>query len=56
VKPVFALMIHDETFSDEETFAIHSESFDKESKILVFEKTQKTRVVSYEPPLTQEIC
>jgi hypothetical protein len=49
-------MIHDETFSDEETFAVQNASFDKESKKLVFERTTKVRAVSYGQPLTHGIC
>jgi hypothetical protein len=36
-------MIHDETFSDEETFVVQNASFDKESKKLVFERTTKSK-------------
>jgi len=36
-------MIHDENFSDEETFAVQNASFDKESKKLVFERTRKSK-------------
>jgi hypothetical protein len=43
VHPVSALMIQDETFSDEETFVVQNASFDKESKKLVFERTTKSK-------------
>jgi hypothetical protein len=43
VQPVLTLMIHDENFSDEETFAVQNESFDKESKKIVFERTTKSK-------------
>jgi hypothetical protein len=43
VHPVSALMIQDETFSDEEMFVVQNASFDKESKKLVFERTTKSK-------------
>jgi hypothetical protein len=36
-------MIHDENFSDEETFVVQNSFFDKESKKLVFERTIKIK-------------
>jgi hypothetical protein len=54
---VSALMIHDETFSDEETFLVKNASFDKESKKLVFKEPQKVRASKLRsPPLTHRIC
>jgi hypothetical protein len=43
VQHISALMIQDETFSDEETFIVQNASFDKESKKLVFERTTKSK-------------
>jgi hypothetical protein len=61
---VSALMIHDDTFSNEETFFVKNSSFDKESKNLFFERTIKsksgklwstiyTRDLCYKPNLRQ---
>jgi hypothetical protein len=36
-------MIHDEIFSDKETFVVQNAYFDKESKKIVFERTIKSK-------------
>jgi hypothetical protein len=43
VQHISALMVQEETFSDEETFVVQNASFDKESKKLVFERTTKSK-------------
>jgi len=43
VQHIFALMIQDETFSDEETFIVQNASFYKEAKKLVFERSTKSK-------------
>jgi hypothetical protein len=40
---VYALVVQDEVFSDEETFSIQNALFDKSSKKLVFERTSKNK-------------
>ena len=43
VQHIYTLMVQDEIFSDEETFVVQNESFDKESRKLVFERTTKCK-------------
>jgi hypothetical protein len=43
VHHISILMIHDETFFDEETFAVKNDSFDKQYMKLVFERTRKSK-------------